>query len=321
LNIETTNHGALVDDIYYRTNHAWYDMDTEALGFGRSLTDRRFAAILCRYAASHLNSSNRPREALETIDKAIGLWPENDGLRLERLNIIYSGLGRHQEALNGYQKLSATTKSIEVQVRVGMAMAGHLQGMSQHDSALRLLRRLFRIAPKYLEAPVLGMMASSYRTLRRFDEALVAQELSTVIEGDAEDFTGLAIFYKNADRLDDAVRCLEISVKMNPENWNTRLILAGYLIRAGRDEEGWKVFKTVQKPRVGLDFYHTNMAWFYGSIGKKKEFLEQLEKALSLSQTPGILNYINTEVDFDKYRQDKDFRNLVERHRRRLLRR
>ena len=103
------------------------------------------------------------------------------------------------------------------------------------------------------------------------------------------------------------------------ESWNTRLILAGYLRRAGHDEEGWREFAKVEAPRTDRAFYETNMAWFHGSVGRKKEFIEHLEKALSLSRTPGILNYIGTEVDFDRYRQDPDFHAVVEKHRRRLL--
>ena len=53
-------------------------------------------------------------------------------------------------------------------------------------------------------------------------------------------------------------------------------------------------------------------------MGKKEEFLGHLQKALSLSRTPHILNYIRTEVDFDRYRSDPDFVGLVERHRARL---
>lgn len=182
-----------------------------------------------------------------------------------------------------------------------------------------MLRPAYGMAPKYLQARILSLMASCYRTQRRFGEALQCQELSTVLEGEAEDYTGLAIYYKNADRLDDAIWALEQSLAKNPENWNTRLILAGYMIRAGREEDGWKMKETVEAPRVEVEFFETNMAWFYGSVGKKAEFLEHLGKALDLSQSAHILSYIETEVDFDRYREDPDFRALVEKHRRRLM--
>jgi len=124
--------------------------------------------------------------------------------------------------------------------------------------------------------------------------------------------------YKNAGHLHDAVRALRQSLKMNPESWFTRLVLAGYLIRAGHADEGWRVFRTVRKPRGDHDRFHTNMAWFYASAGKKHEFLDHLAKALALSTTPHILSYIRTEVDFDRYRTDPDFKALIEKHRRRL---
>jgi tetratricopeptide (TPR) repeat protein len=236
-----------------------------------------------------------------------------------RLDILYHGLGRHGEALEGFRRLAARGPGHEVRVRALLGLSRHLQGTNRHDHALGLLRSAYGRAPRYLQSPVLSAMADSYRTLRRFDEALMAQELATILDGPEGDYTGLAIFYKNAGKLDDAVRCLRVSLKRNPENWNTRLILAGYLIRAKRAEEGWRVFATVKKPRVNLLHYHTNVAWFYGSVGKKKEFLEALDRALTLSRTPGILDYIRQEVDFDRYREDEEFKVLVAKHEKRLL--
>jgi tetratricopeptide (TPR) repeat protein len=319
INIETTTGGVEAPDADYHDRTPWNQGDSEALGYGQSLSSRRFAAVLVRYAASHLSQTRRRPEALALQEEAISLWPENPSLALDRALILYETEGRMQEALAGMDALFRSCRSPEVRTRALLGIAGHLQALTRHPEALDLLRLAFQIAPRHVQPAVLSSMASSYRTLRRFDEALLTQELSTSMDGDAEDYTSLAIFYKNANRLEDAVRCLRKSSEMNPEDWNTRLILAGYMIRAGKEEEGWKVFATVEKPPVGEDFFYTNLAWFYGSVGRKKEFLESLEKALALATTPAILDYVATEVDFDRYREDADFRALLERHRKRLL--
>lgn len=320
INIETTNKGMELPDEYYKAMGEWTEADRAALGYGESLSTAQFAAQLHAYAGRHLEQTEQHEPALAQVDEAIRLWPANEDYALQRLSLLLGGLGRREEALRGYQALLEKTRSGEVRVRVLMANAVDLQGHEKHPEALEVLRTAFHDAPKQVLAEVLGMMASSYRTLRRFPEALLAQDLalSAQFQPEAGDFTELAIYYKNANQLDDAVRCLKEALERNPEDWNTRLILAGYLIRAKHDDEGWAMFKTVEKPRVDEQFYETNLAWFFGSVGKKAEFLDHLGKALTLAKTPDILNYVNTEVDFDRYREDADFKKLVEAHRERL---
>lgn len=321
INIETTNQGIELPDSYYRSMGGWSDEDAAALGHGKTLTSREFAAVLHSYAGRHLSSLEKHEAALAQIDEALRLWPANEDYRLARLGTLYDGLGKRDEAVAGFEELAKSAGSTEVRVRALLGLAGDLQAHDRHEDALDLLRAAFRDAPKSVVPSVLGEMASSYRTLRRFPEALLSQDLAlaATFQPEASDYTLLAIYYKNANLLDDAIRCLKLSVERNPEDWNTRLILAGYLIRAKRDDEGWKMFKTVEKPPVDEQFYETNMAWFYGSVGKKKEFLEHLGKALDLATEPSLLNYIKTEVDFDKYREDAEFKALVEKHRKRLV--
>lgn len=319
INIETTAGGQALSDEQYEIQSPYLQVDQRVLGYGRSLEPSEFQAVLHRYAARHCFQTRRPQEALELVEQAQELWRDQPELELERLSILYEGLGEHERSLRGYGALLETCPSPEIRTRALLGITGDLQGRSRHEEALGLLRQAYRISPRVTMPAVLSAMSSSYRTLRRFEEALITAELSALQVGEADDYTNLAILYKNAERLDDAIRCLRRSLELNPESWNTRLILAGYLIRNGQDEEGWKMFETVEAPRVDPTFYETNLAWFYGSVGRKKEFLEHLDQALRLSETPSILNYIKTEVDFDRYREDPDFQALVERHRKRLL--
>ena len=319
INLETTRDGKHVPDRSFQSRSPWPEVDVPVLGYGLSLSDSQFAAALSAVAASHLLQTRRPQEALKLVDKALELWPQNDGYRSQRLGIMYSGLERPKEAIAGYKRLYQSSRSLEVKARALLGLTADHQAHSRHVQALAVLKCAYAIAPKHMQGSVLSFMASSYRTLRRFDDALLAQELSTVLSGDASDYSGLAIFYKNAGRLEDAIRCLKLSLAKNPESWSTRLILAGYLIRAGHGDEGWAMFGTVEKPLTDHAFYHTNLAWFYASVGKKAEFLQHLDQGLTLSKTHRILNYIRTEVDFDRYRQDADFQKTVGRHRARLL--
>lgn len=321
INIETTDRGAELTDGWYQRLGPWTEEDTREVFHGLTLSPRQFAGHLHDYAGRHLLQAGKAEEALRRTEEAIRLWPENRSIELDRIDVLQRGLGRREEALEALGEMFKKSSSPEVRTRVLLMLASDQQSRGANAEALDTLRRAYGEAPKHLATSVLSMMASSYRTLRRFDEAVVAQDLALCgkFQADDADWTNLAIMYKNANKLDDAVRCLYGALERNPESWNTRLILAGYLIRAGREDEGWKMFKTVEKPPIDEEFFETNMAWFYASVSKKKEFLEHLNKALSLYETPHILNYIATEVDFDKYREDPEFKALVEKHRKRLM--
>jgi tetratricopeptide (TPR) repeat protein len=317
INIETTDGGKEVPDSHYRQQWQWLDEDAKLLGLGQSLDDARFAAELRQLASRHLAQSAKPGPALAQLDQAIALWPGNDALRLARLSLLYT-MGKREEALAGEAALMRSSPSPEVRGAAMLSLASDLQDHQKHAEALQLLFLAHKTAPKYQSSRVLSQMSTSYRALRRFGEALACQELSTALDGEADDWANLAIFYKNADRLEDAIRCLQVALAKNPESWSTRLMLAGYLIRAKREDDGWAMFKTVEKPRLDEEFYYTNLAWFYGSVGKQAEFLENLEQALSRSTTAGILDYISTEVDFDRYREAVEFKALVEKYRAKL---
>jgi tetratricopeptide (TPR) repeat protein len=322
INIETTAGGRHVPDSDYREERGFGDGEARDFGYGKSLTDDEFAAILLLTAADHLSSTERVEEALSLVERAARLWPGSMEVESERAGLLYLVPGRREEALAHYRRLAfAPPDEYSRGARASglVSLASHHHSRGEQVEALGLLRRAFALAPRSAEPGVLSLMSSCFRTQRDFSAAAVSQELALLLEPDEDALTGLAIMYKNAERLDDAVRALEVALSMNPEDWNIRLILAGYMIRAGREDEGWRMFETVKEPRTERRFYHTNMAWFYGSIGKRDEFLDHLGKALALSRTPGILNYVRTEVDFDRYRSDAGFKALIEKHRARLI--
>ena len=319
-NIETTAGGKDCQESHYRTTRGYGDAEAGDFGFGKALSDDQFAAVLLAMGARQLLARGQHAAALRLIERAGKLWPGSLYVAFERADALYQTPGRREEALSFYRGVLSPSqkRSPLARARAAIDLARHVHALGRQGEALSYLRFAYALAPKPQQTMVLDAMSSCYRTRRDFSAAALAQELALVLNPNADALYGLAIMYKNAGHLDDAIRALRQSLKMNPESWHTRLVLAGYLIRAGQAEEGWRVFRTVQKPRGNHDAYHTNMAWFYASAGKKREFLDHLDKALALSTTPRILSYIRTEVDFDRYRDAPDFKALIEKHRRRL---
>lgn len=320
-NIETTMEGAEVTDAELRARHSFGDDEARDFGYGRSLSDDEFASHLLLEGSNCLRAQRRIPEAMKLVERALALWPGSMAARLSRASLLYEIPARRGEALQLFQDVSVDPAAYSGEARAAalVMLAMHHHSTGDPKTALALLRGAFLLAPKDTMNAALAAMSTCYRTERDYSAAALAMELATLLHPEVEELTGLAIMYKNANRLDDAIRVLGAAVAKNPEDWNLRLILAGYLIRAGKTDEGWRLYATVKEPRDDKAHYHMNMAWFHAAVGKKKEFLDHLATVLELSTTGQILTYIATEADFDRYRSDPDFQALVERHRRRLL--
>src|SRR4051812_39531417 len=105
---------------------------------------------------------------------------------------------------------------------------------------------------------------------------------------------------------------------LNPEFWNLQMIEAGYLVLAGRKEEGRALRAAITAPRAEQEFWMIMQAWFLAVDGDHVGFLDRFEAALAASNSQSILVWIEQDVDLDPYRDDARFKQLVARHRQRL---
>ncbi|MCX7806489.1 MAG: hypothetical protein N3A38_15080, partial [Planctomycetota bacterium] len=109
------------------------------------------------------------------------------------------------------------------------------------------------------------------------------------------------------------------ALKINPESWNLKMIEAGYMVLKGQREEGIRRFEEIQRPRGDVEFYESMVAWFYAVSRQRDKFYAQLEKALTIAHSTHILVWIEQDEDLDHYRNEPEFKELVARHRDRLL--
>lgn len=105
---------------------------------------------------------------------------------------------------------------------------------------------------------------------------------------------------------------------MNPESWNLQILEAGYLILDGQSEDGMKLYETLEKPRGDAEFWEIMQAWFFAASKQHDKFYVQFERALSLSRSTDILEWIDQDPDLDIYREQEKFKAVVEKHRLRL---
>ena len=320
-NIETTAGGEHQSDESYRQRRGYGDAEAADFGYGTTLSDDQFAAILLLTAARQLGARRQRDDDLRLIDRAGQLWPDTLLVAFSRAGALYADPARRKDALDFFKSIvsaEAGARSPLALMRAHAGLAVHAHGQGDQPLALRHLATAFALAPRPAQAHILEVMSSCYHTQRDFSAAAVVQELALLLDPAPDKLGSLAITYKNAGRVDDAIRILRRALAENPESWHTRLALAGYLIRAGQAREGWQQFEKVKKPRGNHESYHANLAWFHAAVGNKDELMSHLDKALTLSTSPHILIYIRAEVDFDPYRADPAFKALLEKHRPRL---
>jgi len=314
VNVETTSPGVGVSEQSYRRLYDWRPEDAESMGYGINMSEKQFTAVVHSLAARHHSATGNSETALEEINKSMELWPDNVDFMLQKASYTYTGRADREATSRMLGEVLIAGNTERIRARVSLIQAQMLKDQEEYEEALAILKQAYGTCPKSMEYRVLSSMSVCYRSMRNFQNMLLVDELAAILHGTRQDLVGLAIAYKNAREIEAAIAALRVALAENPEDWNARVILAGYLIRAGEEDEGWKTFESIKKPRENERLYETNMAWFYGSIGEKKEFLQHLENALKLDPGSSVLSYAKREVDFDRYRDDEDFRALLSKY-------
>ena len=325
INIETTHQGVELSDAeYLQRKYQAVPEDIEKLGWGRSLDEKGFFAELLRLAAAHRAGENRLEEALELLDQSEQLAPGRSDIRLWRCKLLADVTGRRSEARQKVLEM-LQKEALPPTVATGALefLAADAAGSGDHALERRYLLAAFAAAPKSSQDAVLHQLAFCHRALKDFRGAVRYMELAAVLTqpGDprlADTLYSLAILQKNDDRLGDALESIRKARKINPESWNLQVIEAGYLVLNGQREEGLKLFEAVQRPRGDADFYEIMQTWFFAVSKQREKFYPQFEKALAGARSTRILEWIDQDVDLDVYRQEPDFKALVEKHALRL---
>lgn len=151
----------------------------------------------------------------------------------------------------------------------------------------------------------------------KYTENAVKAARMFAAQGD-KDFIGGALFshavmLKNAGDISSAARVMGEAHDRDPKNVPTAIAYAGYLILAGDEQRGNATFRAVEPPRAGaprLDYF-TNAAWFAALKSDFEGFLSAAKDAIFLDFDRNFASYLAVEVDFDKFRAEPRFKQLV----------
>ncbi len=325
INIETTAGGVEHSDATYlqRSQRPTAD-DVTALGWGSSLTDDQLLAELHTVAARHLFSAGDEAAGLRQMHAAIELAPERSDYRLQAITMRAGVTGQRQQAARDAMRLLRTGPPPSVMVGALSFLAQEAAAREDFASQRRLLLEAFAQAPKTAQQGVLMRLASCHRSLRDHRGAVRYMELAVALTPAgsprlADLLYGLAIYQKNDNRLEEALRSIDRALEINPESWNLTVLKAGYLVLAQRRDEGEALFATITAPRDDHEFYLCMRAWFHAVSDDRASFYTALDTALAQTDTTRALIWIEQDRDLDPYREDRRFRELLERHRARVL--
>jgi tetratricopeptide (TPR) repeat protein len=325
VNIETTSGGRELTDSYYLNQSEATPADVEALRWGTSLDNDSFISELTSIAAFHRCSENKLEEALDLLDRAQKLSPWRRDLELARLKLMADVTSRRTEARQQIVAMLGSNPPPPPSVSTGalMFLASDAAGSGDHDKERMFLLNAFAQAPKSDIGPVLQQLSFCHRALKDYRGAVRYMELAATLikPGDPEAASilyNLAILQKNDKRLGDALKSIRLALKINPESWNLQMIEAGYMVLNNEREAGLKKFAAIERPRGDVEFFNIMTAWFDAVSKQREKFYADFEKALSQSRSTDILEWIDQDVDLDVYRNEPEFKALVEKHAPRL---
>ncbi len=325
INIETTSKGQQLTDAYYLEMEEAMPEDITRLRWCTSLDESAFLAELTIVAARHRIGENKLTDALELWQQAEKLAPYRSDLALERYQIMADLTGQRSEARTKVEALLKATPAPPPTVATNalLHLAADAAGRGDHEQERVLLLAAYQRAPKTSMAHVLSGLAFCMRALKDYRGAVRYMELAVVLikPGDpslASYLYNLAILQKNDGRLPDALKAAREALKINPESWNLQMLEAGYLVLNGQREEGLARFAKIERPVADVQFFNIMNAWFYAVSKQRDEFYREFKHALEESKSTQILEWIDQDVDLDPYRNDPEFKALVEQHARRL---
>jgi tetratricopeptide (TPR) repeat protein len=191
--------------------------------------------------------------------------------------------------------------------------ADDAERLERFEEQRDLLLKAHQESPRAVHPYILTRLADAYRSLHQFELARKYMEMAVeVAPPSSSRLVSLAIMQKNDKKLAEALKTLERASAgaKDAQKLEVDLIIAGYLIHAGKRDDGMKKFEQIKSQLLASNQFAINLAWFYAVADSKREFYEQLETALRVERDRALV-WINQEVDIDKFRDEERFKTLV----------
>ncbi len=276
----------------------------EAVDRGLALDDRDLRAWLIK--GEVLVAEGRFSDAAVAFQRAIELDPEtswqygelalallNDARPDEAVEILERRLQEDPEYSFGYLVMSRALTvlgdeegALESALRAGEADPNYTQAFAiaaqllaeqgQPEAALDMAERALAISPDIVETleRKLDLLHLLGRPSEAIEPALAVID-SVPEEAKARAYADLALVYRGAGRLDDALEAIDASLRGDPENAYS-LGVKGATLRSQDDIEAAITF-------LNRSLEHDkNLIWIYGELASALRDLDRLEEALEI---------------------------------------
>lgn len=311
MNIETTAGGKLYTDAEFM---ARFDLSKEDLrdgGFLQRLTPKLQRAALLSNWASVLFSLGQRKEAAELLNEALRDDPANFHFQLQKASCDFVE-GRIESADAAFSALAARKDAGPwARSSAASSRAHFLTARGRFDEAILALANVVLIAPGDSKLGILGQLGELYRHQRRFDEAIDCHKLTVHYRPTESNYNDLGSALTEAHRDAAAIDAYKAALKLNPENFFTRVILAGLYERNGEKAKGRAFFAATKEPREHKNTWYCALVWYYANIKEPEKMLANMEAAFKLDASGRIYHYFVREPDLDPYRNTPAFIALM----------
>lgn len=224
--------------------------------------------------------------ALELVKEAIKLNPNYAKFYLLEGN-LYTELANPREALNSYRKATKLRSSyVEVYFRIATI---HEKEYQDYDEAVKYYRRAYAVGK------------SNHNLLLNIGECYLASNEINLAKHKAEEYKKLIeaenkvlsfdYYHLNGKinylqkNFSTAINNLEQAIRINPKQFNAKLLLAKCLFETDNPEEGLKYTNELMKLNDTVGELYYFRALYYYTKNKFQDSLGLFEQALSLDET------------------------------------
>jgi TolB-like protein/DNA-binding winged helix-turn-helix (wHTH) protein/Tfp pilus assembly protein PilF len=187
--------------------------------------------------------------------------------------------------------------------------ANFLDSMGRFDEAFREFQKARELDPVALF--FISNMAEHFRAMREFERAIA--ENRKALEMDpafADAHESLAHAYLNKGRYEESIKELEQLAISEGQHDLADSMEVAYARGGYKGALKCRLKYYNDRRRAGSYFLFSDEAWAYASLGNKDLALQALEKAFAEREN---IVYLNIDPDWDSFRTDPRFQDLVRR--------
>jgi len=231
-----------------------------------------------------LATAGRGSEAIETLERALDRFPEEEAKILVSLGAVYEKTGEGAQAAAAYRRSWQVDPSVAVALYNLATMKAHGGDLG---SAIRLYRELLEHHPHFTR----GHHNLGVALERQGDLKAAARSYRREIVSNPEDpagYNSLGFVLAGQGDLEGAMAEFAHALKRDPGHAPALFNLADHFLSHGRAEEALVYYETGLALEPGNLQAQFNLASAYGAVGRQAEARTTLQQGLEVAQAAGL---------------------------------